>query len=318
MPTHMLWAVVRRRQEWFRLAERRGVHYTSLYFGISRKTYYKWWNRYKAGGCDPASLQDRSRRPKTHPKTSSPEMVNTVLRLRRHTSYGPRRLQFFLKRDHGLTLSVCGIYKILDRAGLITRYARKRKRYQSYAAYIHFPGQKVQIDVKHVPRRQGLPKLYQYQAKDLFSKIRFFRTYDELSAQNTVDFVRRCRRFFPFPIRCFQTDHGIEFTYQFLDTPKEHPLDTFCRQHGIRHALIPVATPRYNGQVERGNRTDMEEFYRRATWSSLLDLRNKQYRYLLYYNHHRPHMAIDMLTPIQKLRSITGFKNASLNFRCYP
>jgi transposase InsO family protein len=319
MPTHMLWAVVRRRQEWFRLAERRGVHYTSLYFGISRKTYYKWWNRYRAAGFDPAALQDRSRRPKTHPKTSSQEVVNTVIRLRRHTSYGPRRLQFFLARDHGLRLSVCGVYKILDRAGCIQRQARKKKRFQSYAAYIHTPGQKVQVDVKYVPWQPGQPRthrLYQYSAKDLFTKLRFIRVYDELTAQNTVDFARRCLRFFPFPIRCFQTDHGIEFTFAFLDTPKEHPFDTFCRQFKIVHKLIPVATPRYNGQVERGHRTDMEEFYRRASFSDQKGLSPKILRYQRYYNEHRPHMAIDMLTPLQKLRSVSGFKNAQLNYRC--
>jgi transposase InsO family protein len=318
MPPHVIWSIIRRRQEWFRLAESKGVAFACRSYGISRKTYYKWWKRYQASGGDPKALQDRSRRPKTSPKTPAEAVVKAVLRLRRHTGYGPRRLQFFLKRDHGLSLSVCGIYKTLNRAGLIVRYARKKKRYQSYALYITFPGQKVQIDVKYVPRKPGQPQFYHYQAKDLFTKLRFFRTYDELSAQNTVDFVRRCLQFFPFKILCFQTDHGIEFTYVFLDAHREHPLDTFCRAHAIRHALIPVATPRYNGQVERANRTDMEEFYRRASWTSLADLRAKQGLYLRYYNHYRPHMAINMLTPLQKLRSLPSFRNAKLNYRCYP
>jgi len=36
-------------------------------FGVSRKTYYKWLHRYQAGGHDLAALQDRSRRPHSHP-----------------------------------------------------------------------------------------------------------------------------------------------------------------------------------------------------------------------------------------------------------
>lgn len=321
MSPHVIWSIIRRRQEWFRMAESKGVLFACRYFGISRKTYYKWWNRYKTAGFDPAALQDRSRRPHSHPKTASQAVVNTVIRLRQHTSYGPRRLQFFLARDHAIALSVCGIYKILDRAGLIHRLTRKKKRFQSYAAYILFPGQKVQVDVKYVPWQTGQPRthrLYQYSAKDLFTKLRFIRVYDELNALNTVDFARRCLRFFPFPVKCFQTDHGIEFTFAFLDTPKEHPFDVFCRQFNITHKLIPVATPRYNGQVERGHRTDMEEFYRRASFADLKALSPKILRYQRYYNEHRPHMAIHMLTPLQKLRSLQRFKHAQLDYRCYP
>lgn len=314
----MAWAVIRRRQEWFKLAEKRGVHYTSLYFGISRKTYYKWWNRYKNADFDPKALQDQSRRPKTNPKTPPKNVVTQVIRLRKQTNYGPRRLQFFLQRDFNISLSVCGIYKILDRAGLIVRYKRKKKKFQSYAIYIKHPGQKVQIDVKYVPKQNGLPQFYQYQAKDLFTKLRFFRVYDEISAQNSVDFCKRLLQFFPFKIKCIQSDNGIEFTYTFLSTDKIHPLDLFCEQHHIKHKLIPVATPRYNGQVERGNRTDMEEFYSRAQWKSISELRNKMFRYLKYYNQHRPHMSIDMLSPIQKLNAIPDFQNTSPNFRCYP
>jgi transposase-like protein len=321
MPAHWRWAVIRRRQEWFRYAERKGVTRTCRAFGISRRTYYKWWNRFQAAHGDPQVLQDRSRRPKTHPKTAPEKVVKAVLQLRKKTDYGPRRIQYYLREDHQIRWSVCGIYKILNREGLIKHYARKRKKYQSYAAYIRYPGQKVQIDVKYVPRPKGQDRdrqLFQYQAKDLFTKTRFFRVYDELSAHNTVDFAERCQRFFPFPIKRLQTDHGIEFTYVFLDAHREHPLDTFCRQHAIQHTLIPVATPRYNGQVERANRTDMEEFYRRADWTERKDLIPKMGRYLRYTNTHRPHMAIDMLTPLQKLRSVKGYENANLDYGCYP
>ena len=320
MPPHVRWSLIRRRQEWFRLAESRGVSYTCRYYGLSRKTFYKWWSRYKASGFDPKALEDRSRKPRTHPKTSSPEVVKAVIRLRKKTDYGPRRLQYFLEHDEKIRISVCGIYKILNRAGLIKRYARKRKKYQSYAAYIKYPGQKVQMDVKYVPRPIGQGRyrqLFQYQAKDLYTKLRFFRVYDELSAQNTADFARRCLEFFPFPVRCIQTDHGIEFTYVFMESHREHPLDRFCRKRKIRHALIPVATPRYNGQVERANRTDMEEFYRRAEWTRQPELSEKLRRYLGYQNEHRPHMGIEMMTPLEKLRTVRGYETAKLNYECY-
>jgi transposase InsO family protein len=320
MPAHWRWAVIRRRQEWFRVARGKGVAAACRAFGISRKTYYKWWTRYQAAHGDPASLQDQSRRPKTHPQTAPPKVVQAVIRLRKRYGYGPRRLQFYLREDEKITFSVCGIYKILNRAGLIVRYARKRKKYQTYAPYIRFPGQKVQVDVKYVPWSKGqkrTQRLYQYSAKDLFTKLRFIRCYDELSAKATVDFLKRALRFFPFPVRCLQTDNGVEFTYVLAGTDLEHPMDTLCREHKIRHALIPVACPRYNGQVERSHRTDMEELYRRSSYTSLQELAPQIERYAAYYNHHRPHMALNMLTPLQKLRSVKGYENARLNYRCH-
>lgn len=112
MPAHWRWAVIRRRQEWFRYAERKGVAGACRAFGISRKTYYKWFKRYQASHFDPKVLQDRSRRPKTHPKTAAPEVVKKVIALRKKTDYGPRRLQFFLERDEDLAISIFGVYKI--------------------------------------------------------------------------------------------------------------------------------------------------------------------------------------------------------------
>jgi transposase InsO family protein len=318
MPAHVIWSLIRRRQEWFELGKRKGVKYSCSYYGISRKTYYKWWNRYQRSGFNPKSLQDRSRRPKMHPKTASKKVVERVIELRKQTGFGARRLVFYLKRDHGIKISVCGVHKILKRAGLIKIVVRKKKRYQSYAQYIRYPGHKIQMDVKYVPKRVGplRRKEYQFSAIDLYTKLRFLRIYDEKSAYNAVDFTQRMLNFFPFPVKRIQTDHGIEFTYSFLDTPKLHPLTQLCRQKEIVHCLSPVATPRYNGQVERSHRTDMEEFYRRASFKDHQELSQKFFRYLRYYNESRPHMSLDMLTPLQKLKSFKNL-NPNLNYRCY-
>src|SRR5271157_4000521 len=153
MPKHMLWSVIRRRQEWFAMANRRSVSYSCRYFGISRKTFYKWFKRFVASGKDPKALQDRSRRPKSNPKDTSQKVVNMIVKLRKQTDFGPRRIAFYLLRDQGIKISVCGVHKVLSRKKLIKQYKRKKKKYVSYAQYIHYPGQKVQIDVKHLPKR---------------------------------------------------------------------------------------------------------------------------------------------------------------------
>src|SRR5271165_2086323 len=67
-------------------------------FGISRKTGYKWLERYKADG--PQGLHDRSRAPHTHPQSISDEVAQLLLAARRaHPSWGPRKLLVLLKHQ---------------------------------------------------------------------------------------------------------------------------------------------------------------------------------------------------------------------------
>ena len=66
-------------------------------------------------------------------------MVERVLALRRRTRYEPRRLACYLAQE-GYHISVFGIYRVLQRAGLVKkRRSRPRKKPQSYAMLI--PGQ---------------------------------------------------------------------------------------------------------------------------------------------------------------------------------
>ena len=60
-------------------------------YGISRKTGYKWLERYDAEGAD--GLRDQSRRPHTCPHATEAELADTLLALRRrHPRWGPKKL----------------------------------------------------------------------------------------------------------------------------------------------------------------------------------------------------------------------------------
>src|SRR5688572_33378204 len=65
--------------------------------GISRKTGYKWVERYDAGGV--RALVDRSRAPCTHPQAVPAAVIDAVVALRRrHPRWGPRKLLAVLRR----------------------------------------------------------------------------------------------------------------------------------------------------------------------------------------------------------------------------
>ncbi len=69
------------------------------YYGVSRKTAYKWRSRYRLEGC--MGLSDRSRAPLYHPQAMSKRVVAAVLDIRhRHTSWGGKKIRAYLKRHH--------------------------------------------------------------------------------------------------------------------------------------------------------------------------------------------------------------------------
>lgn len=72
-------------------------------FAVHRKTVHKWLRRYREGG--KAALLDQSRRPRGHPRTLEPTLVQLVGRRRQETHYGPVRLQWLLVERQGLYLS---------------------------------------------------------------------------------------------------------------------------------------------------------------------------------------------------------------------
>ena len=68
-------------------------------FGISRKTGYKWLDRYEADGAGGLTDQSRARRSQT--LSISPETAATILALReKRPTWGPRKLLGRLALDH--------------------------------------------------------------------------------------------------------------------------------------------------------------------------------------------------------------------------
>jgi len=68
-------------------------------FGISRKTGYKWLQRFDPS--DLPSLSDRSRAPRSHSRTVPDEVVGHLTALRqKHPDWGPKKLQMWLLNHH--------------------------------------------------------------------------------------------------------------------------------------------------------------------------------------------------------------------------
>lgn len=296
---------VRQRLFLLRLGRKIGVARACERMGKHRSFYYYWDKRYRAQGW--RALVDQSRRPKRMPRLTSPELEKVVVRLRKRTHYGKERLYDCLQ-DRGITMPVSTIGKILDRKGLLVKQRTFRTQKKHTRTYnLLWPGQRVQMDIKYVPSEVSPigRRYYQYTVTDECTRMRYLTWHDSIWTRKVVETLHEAQTFFGFRIDTVQTDNGTEFTFNYTaqltakeNVPKEHPLDTYCREVAIKHTLIPPGEKELQGKVERSHRTDNEEFYRTITKrTNLTDLRQKGKRWLLFYNFKRRHSSIGRKTP---------------------
>lgn len=292
------------------------VSHVCRYFGISRKTFYKWLNRYKTSGRKSASLLDRSTRPKKSPKETKPKIQKLIKELRKRTQFGPDRLSLFLRIDYRKSISRSTIYAILKRKGLIRKPLRKTKK-KPRAYTMPTPGH-IQMDIKMIGGyRPG--RFVQYSAIDDCTRIKFTRLYRERSTYNSLRFLTYIAKRYPFRIKSIRTDNDSVFTNAYtgeprthpLKMPRAHPFTVACKAEGIKHILNRPSCPQQNGKVERSHRTDSEEFYRLQKTLDYVLINRERKKYDEFFNNHRPHMGLKGLTPLQKLRSFTEFKSVT-------
>ena len=96
-------------------------------YGISRKTGYKWLDRYEADGA--LGLRDRSRRPHASPHATEAAVLATLIQLRhRHPHWGPKKLLTVAARQAPKTDWPCPstVAAHLKARGLITPRRRRQ------------------------------------------------------------------------------------------------------------------------------------------------------------------------------------------------
>ena len=95
-------------------------------YGISRKTGYKWKERFLSEGL--SGLGDESRRPKTSPSELSETMVCQIVKLKHaHPGWGPRKLRAVLARTGSPSElpSESSFKRVLAKAGLVEHRRRR-------------------------------------------------------------------------------------------------------------------------------------------------------------------------------------------------
>jgi transposase InsO family protein len=266
-------------------------------YGISRKTAYKWLDRYAAGG--PAGLHDRSRRPRSCPHAIADPIATALFEVRRrHPTWGAKKLLKIVATRHPTWAlparsTVCDL---LDRAGLVT--ARRRRQVPTHPGRplipMTAPNGTWTADFKgHFKTRNGV---YCYPLTIVDGCSRYL-----LACQGVLSTAIAVAR--PIFVRLFQeyglpqvmrTDNGVPFATTALG--RLSTLSVWWIRLGILPELIAPASPQQNGRHERMHRTLKAE----ATRPPSGNLQAQQARFNRFrheYNHERPHEALQQETP---------------------
>jgi putative transposase len=266
-------------------------------FGISRKTGYKIYDRYKEVGV--RGLTDRSRRPYRHANQLPMVIEKTIVRLKReYPNWGAPKIRERLRKrcPEVQCPAISTVHAVLDRHGLVTR--RKRRRHRAEGTALSHPGQPNDLwcaDYKGEFMLADRRYCYPLTITDFAS--RYLLTCDALSTTKEIyAFTVFERTFQEFGLpRAIRTDNGVPFAsaHALYGLSK---LSVWWLRLGIHIERIRPGHPEQNGRHERMHLTLKTE----ATKPAAANVLQQQARFDTFidrFNHERPHQALGMKVP---------------------
>jgi transposase InsO family protein len=275
-------------------------------FGVSRATAYKWLRRHREEG--DAGLENRTSRAHVLRHAVSNEVVLQVLERRRDLKFGPHRLAPLLGLPRSTVYGILrryGVSRLRDQdrvSGIPIRYVRDK------------PGELVHLDIKKLARipvggghqvlgraagrktKRDVGYEFVHVAIDDASRVAFAQVLADERGQTTAGFLLAAGAFFAdrgVRIERVLTDHG--------DGYRSHIFNMVRQFLGVRHKFTRPYRPQTNGKAERFIRTLVEEWAYAKPYFTNQDRLDAFGPWLDFYNHIRPHTALNGRPPMATL-----------------
>jgi transposase InsO family protein len=265
-------------------------------YGISRKTAYKWVDRYDEDAAQ--GLAERSRAPHTHGRATTAAIGEAVLALRRkHPRWGPKKLRAILceREPRQVWPAASTIGDLLRRAGVSE--PRRRSRYvvpltQPLAA-AQTPNDVWTADFKGWFRTADGTRCDPLTIADACSRFVLCCRIVAPSAAGVRPWFERAFREYGLP-GAMRTDNGSPFAT--TGAGQLSQLAVWWLKLGIQLDRIDPGHPEQNGRHERFHLTLQEE----TTTPPARTPRQQQARFdrlLREFNTERPHEALGQQPP---------------------
>jgi putative transposase len=266
-------------------------------FGISRKTGYKIFDRYKDYGVH--GLTDRSRRPYRH-ANQLPVVVETqIVRLKRdYPAWGAPKIREKLRGRCGPLRcpAISTVHAVLDRHGLVQRRGRRRRRATGTPlSAAPVPNALWCADFKGEFRLGNRQYCYPLTITDFAS--RYLLACEALTTtreQYAFAVFERTFKDYGLP-RAIRTDNGVPFAsaHALYGLSK---LAVWWLRLGVGIERIRPGHPEQNGRHERMHLTLKREATKPAA-RNVLQQQARFDRFVDQYNTERPHEALAMRVP---------------------
>lgn len=266
--------------------------------GVTERTVTKWHRRYCEYG--EAGLEDASSAPCGRPQRLSRALQLYIAWLRRAFGWTVERIA----RQAGLTRA--RVARWLARWGLTGRGCRMTRRYEHER-----PGALLHVDIKKLARfarpghrmtgdrrqeTRGAGYSFVHVAVDDYSRAAYVEELDDERGVTAAAFLERAVAAFAetgVTVERVLSDNGS--CYKSADFAAQ------CRSHSIEHRRTRPYTPRTNGKAERFIGTLTREWAYTRTYASSRQRHQALSPWLAYYNHQRPHGALDHQPPASRL-----------------
>ncbi len=287
-------------------------------FEISRKTGYKWLNRFEQEGR--RGLKDRSRRPKQHPAQLPDDVIERCVALkRRKPHWGPKKIVAFgrLRSPKLYWPAPSTLAEYFKRQGLVKARHQRARSVQPYEADLIQPQHANELwcaDFKGQFHTRDRKYCYPLTVTDEHS--RFILSCEALMGVDGKGARKVFERLFqdyglPGAIR---TDNGAPFAT--LKLGFSH-LSLWWIRLGIVHERIEPGHPEQNGQHERMHKTLKAEATRPPKANQCAQQKRFD-EWVNEFNQERPHEGLDQTTPASHYQQSTRAYVETLPELCYP
>ena len=265
-------------------------------FGISRKTGYKWIERYQQKGAE--GLMDQAPVARTRPHEREGEVIEAVVALRKeHANWGPKKLRGYLvdhqPQVHWPAASTIGDW--LNKYGLVRRQRRRIRAPMEYGGqqWGKEPNQVWCADFKGWWVMGDSRKCYPLTITDECSR---YLLKSEGMVQTTtkpvMEHFERAFREYGLPGQ-LKTDNGPPFASR--GPGGLTALSVWWIKLGIVPVHIEPGEPQQNGRHERMHLTMEQDLLKPQ--ADLLDQQRALDMFRREYNQERPHEALGQTPP---------------------
>ena len=244
---------------------------------ISRKTFYYWWNRYQAQGW--RGLHEKPKGRPCAPGLENP-LKKKIIKLRKRYEWGPNKIAGYLKH-RGFTVNHHKVYSVICAAGLNHPIVEPRKTWGTKRFQREHCNSLWQADFKLCSDDYWMISFQDDHSRFITGSIKVWNP----TGENAILLLERAVKRFGVP-RQILTDQGTQFKSA-RGGASEFAM--CCRALGIEHITASVRRPTTIGKIEAFHKAyEFEAHLFQMHWS-----------FIRYYNHTRPHGALNYLTPAE-------------------